>query len=295
MKTTALTLMIALMLSACKNKEHESVSEVRLMAPPAIMAEKNTAGNSGNKEYAKVMDLAMIPPSSQQTQVDTAKKITKEGTISFETTEVNKALKSIIYSVQKAGGYVAEDNQSKDESSGRKEYVLKVRIPSKNFDVVLDTISGTADKIDSKNISIKDISTEYIDIKSRLDNKRKLEARYLALLDKATRMVDILQIEAKVTEIRSDIESTQGQLNYMDKQVAYSSLDITFYSKFIVPVNGDGFVYKLRSALSGGWEWLQSFFFGLISVWPILIGSIALYLILPKYLRARRERKILSE
>jgi hypothetical protein len=290
MKAPAFTIVIALLLSACTQKQSESIKDVVLMAPPAINADRKMAEKNSNEMY----DVA-IPASSQSRQVDTAKKIIKEGNISFETGDVNKTRKGIIYSVQKAGGYIAEDNQSKDESSGRKEYMLKVRIPSKRFDAVLDVISGTADKIDSKNISAKDVTTEYIDIKSRLDNKKKLEARYLALLDKATRMVDILQIEAKVTEIRSDIESTQGQLNYMDKQVAYSSLDITFYSKYVVPVNGDGFAYKFRSALSGGWDWLQSFFFGLLLVWPVVIGSLVLYFVLPKYLKARRKNKVATE
>lgn len=289
MKTSAFIIMIALLLSACTKKE--SIKDVMLMAPPAANAEKNY----DNKANVKMMDLAMPPTSSQSPQVDTSKKIIKEGNINFETSDVNKTRKNIIYSVQKAGGYVAEDNQSKDESSGRKEYVLKVRIPSKKFDALLDTISGKADKIDSKNISIRDVTTEYIDIKSRLDNKKKLEARYLVLLSKATRMADILQVEAKLTEIRSDIESTQGQLNYMDKQGAYSLLDITFYSKYVVPANGNGFAYKFRSAISGGLDWLEGLFFGLVAAWPVVIGCVVLYFTLPGYIRARRLRKLSSK
>jgi hypothetical protein len=66
-------------------------------------------------------------------------------------------------------------------------------------------------------------------------------------------MRDLLDIEEKLTEIRSDIEATQGQLNYMSKQVAYSSLNITFYTKQPEQVaTGNGFGYKFKNALTSG-------------------------------------------
>ncbi|EHQ27159.1 DUF4349 domain-containing protein [Mucilaginibacter paludis] len=299
MKTTALTIMIALMLSACGNQKSKNVvsfpeplmSADKDVAKYDMAAEKAVGGSVGNTAV-KITDVRLTaPPTQQSPGIDTVKKIIKEGDIQFEAGDLSKTRGLIINAVNKAGGYVAEDNQSKDENTGRKEYVLKARIPSKNFDSVLDAISGTADRIDSKNVRVRDVTTEYIDIRSRLDNKRKLEGRYLALLNKAGKMEDILQIENKLTEIRSDIESTQGQLNYMNKQVAYSSLDITFYSKSIVVNNGDGFVYKFKSALSGGWDFLQGLFFSLIGAWPIIILGGILYLALKRYIKLRDAKK----
>jgi hypothetical protein len=50
----------------------------------------------------------------------------------------------------------------------------------------LGTVSSTATKIDSRNIRIKDVTTQFIDTKTRLDNKLQLlEKRYLNLLDTA--------------------------------------------------------------------------------------------------------------
>lgn len=67
---------------------------------------------------------------------------------------------------------MSEENQSNDETETRKEYNLKIRIPAQNFDHLLDTISLEAEKIDTKNISITDITTKYIDKKARFDNKK---------------------------------------------------------------------------------------------------------------------------
>ena len=104
-------------------------------------------------------------------------------------------------------------------------------------------------------------------------------------------MRDLLDIEEKLTEIRSDIESTQSQLNYMSKQVAYSSLTITFYTKQAEQVAaGNGFGYKLKNALISGWESLQNLFFGLLSNWYLLL-VIALIIVFVKRWRGRRIAK----
>jgi hypothetical protein len=97
-------------------------------------------------------------------------------------------------------------------------------------------------------------------------------------------MRDLLDIEEKLTEIRSDIEATQGQLNYMSKQVEYSSLAITFYTRQPEQVAaGNGFGYKLKNALISGWDTLQSLFFSLISSWPILLIIAALIVLIRRW------------
>lgn len=153
----------------------------------------------------------------------------------------------------------------------------------------MGTVSGTATRIDNKNIRVTDITTQYIDVKTRLDNKKALEQRYLSLLQKAGKMSDVLEIEAKLSEIRSDIESTQGQLNYMDKQVSYSSLSITFYTKQAEQVNaGNTFGYKLQHALQNGLLLMQSLFFGFISWWPVWVILIVIVI----FIRNRKKKKI---
>ncbi len=277
MKNIAALCLIVFCLAACHDGEHHKGPAVSpaydRLAPPPV--DKTDADSKAEKSFANgavaVAEVKMAPPQVGSATADTSKKITKEGDIHFETADVVLTRKHIIQNVQKLGGYVSEDNQTKDEGSNRKQYNLKVRVPAKNFDKLLDTVASSADQIDSKNINIKDVTTEYIDTKTRLDNKKKLEDRYLQLLGKATKMSDMLQIEEKLEEIRSDIESTQGQLNYMAKQVAYSSLDINFYTLSVVPKNETSIGFRFKEALSDGWDCLQTLFFGTIAVWPVAI------------------------
>lgn len=229
---------------------------------------------------------ANAAPANGNVITDTTKKIIKEGEISFETGDVAETRKQVLASLKKLGGYVDNDSETTNGEENRKEFVLNIRIPAKNFDAFLGNVSATATKIDSRNIRIQDVTAQFIDVKTRLNNKKLLETRYQDLLKKATKISDLLDIENKLTEIRSDIESTQTQLNYMSKQVAYSSLSITFYTKQTAQVDaGFGFVYKLKQAAGNGWGFLQSLFFGIISLWPLWLTILIIYLLIKRWAR----------
>ncbi|HWZ03820.1 MAG TPA: DUF4349 domain-containing protein [Mucilaginibacter sp.] len=253
---------------------------------------------NGPKEKVKVMNVELSPPSQTEKdlsvdkpvppgagQQDISRKIIKEGEISFETKNIAGTRKAIYNSLQKLGGYIAEETESNDSANTRNQYVLKARIPEKNFDLFLNYVSSNATKVDSKNIRAKDVTSEYIDITTHLVNKKKLEDRYVDLLKKGNKMADLLQIENKISEIETSIDSTQAQLNYLTKQVDYSSLDITFYTKQIVKNDERTFGSRLVNSLSGGWGDLGVFFFGCLAVWPLWIIGVIFYFIIKAWLK----------
>jgi hypothetical protein len=264
----------------------------------------SSCGRKNAKGYEKVENITLksLPPppgnadissapgdnSPEKALTDTTKKIIKTGDISFEVGNLNETRKKILISLKKLNGYVAEESETNNSDDNRREFELKLRIPAKNFDLLLDSVSSDADKIDSKNISVKDVTTEYIDVETALSNKKILESTYLGLLKKTDKMSDVLQIESKLTDIRTAIDSTQGELNYLSKQVAYSSLVITFYTKQIQQDNGNGIGYKFKSAIVAGWGLLQDLFFGIISLWPVILLIVLLYILVKRWRKKRR-------
>jgi hypothetical protein len=219
------------------------------------------------------------------------KKIIKEGEIHFKTADINDTRKALYASLKKLGGYVAEESENNDSESGQKEITLQTRIPAKNFDFFVGDVSENAESIDSKNIRIRDVTTQFIDVTTQLANKKKLEERYLELLKRGSKISDLLEIENKLTEIRSDIESTQGQLNYMMRQVEYSSLDITFYARQTVKDNGQSFSYKIKASFLSGWAVIVNLFFGLVGFWPFWL-VLALFVFIMRRWKRNRDNKI---
>lgn len=283
-------LLIAGIVASCNSKQTDDmkVEEVALASPPpASVLMDEPVGNS-DKGDAKALKL-IYPPAKATGTETVSKKIIKEGDLSFETGNLKATHQKITNALTKLGGYVEEEKEENNEYSKRKNYVLNVRIPAQNFENFLSNVSNEADRIESKNIRVKDVTTRYIDITTRLKNKQLLENRYKELLQKSGKMSDILEIEDKLNEIRTDIETTQGELNYLNKQIAYSSLNITFFTQYKSENNdGSGFGYRFKVALNQSVELLQSIFFGLITSWPIVLIVVVLFFLFRRWRRKRR-------
>jgi hypothetical protein len=274
MKVYLVLFTLLLTFAACGHKDlkEKAVMADVAMAPPAPAA-LSKAGYERAYDK-KALDGNATPPKEA---VDTSKKIIKEGEIRFPVENLKATRQKIVNSLKRLGGYVAEENETTNSDNNQKEYDLKIRIPSKNFDSFLEALSADADHIDTKNIRRRDVTTEFIDIATQLKNKQLLEDRYLELLKKATKTSDLLQIEEKLAQIRTEIESTQGQLNYLSRQVAYSSLDITFYNKQTAQIVDEAFSYKFKTAVYDGWNLLQNLFFSTIMFWPFIFIAVIFY------------------
>lgn len=125
-------------------------------------------------------------------------------------------------------------------------------------------------------------------IQNRLKTKRTLEARYLELLNKAGKVSEMLEIEKKLSEIREEIESKEGQLKYMQRQVSMSSVYVEFY-KINPSESGvtQSFGSKMGNALETGFLGLSSLFLWFLEVWPFIIILVALFFLI----RRRFKRK----
>ncbi len=285
MKKVVLACTMAFLMASCGNRgaDKVNVSEVALAAPPAepMMADAK-AGATADNGSGQAAPVAA-----------TDKKIVKEGEISLETNNLKASRKALTDTLAKIGGYVDEESESNNADEQRKLYIFKVRVPVQRFDGFLSSVSAAADHVESKNIRIRDVTTEYIDITTRLNNKKLLENRYKELLAKAGKVSDILEVENKLNEIRTDIEATQGQLNYLNKQIAYSTLQITFFTENGIGKNeGNGFGYRLKSAFGDSWELIESLFFGIITLWPVIALIVAAYFIFRAWKRKRANRQV---
>ncbi len=316
MKNFVLAATMLLLFTSCgnKNKDQDTVK----FPPPVVMADEDAVnppvvkelevadpGVKSVKAYAKLdepvgsADVNRVveeSPNENRHNNDVERKIVKNGDISFETNDIGATRQKILATLKSLGGYVVDDKESTDNEVNRKDYTLNVSIPANNFDKLLNFVSSSADKIDSKNISITDVTTNYIDITTRLANKKILESRYLDLLKKASKISDLLEIENKLTEIRSDIESTQGRLNYLNKQVLYSSLNITFYTKQVVKADKPiGFAYKFKMALHKGELFLEHLFFKVVALWPLWTVCVIGFIAFKTWRRKRRLANVILQ
>ena len=209
--------------------------------------------------------------TGQQEEINVERKLIKEGRVEFETDDINSTRKLIFESIEKYKGYTSSDQEYK--SIGRVSNTIVIRVPAKNFDLLLSAATKGVTKFDSKNIEVKDVTEEFLDIQARLKTKKVLENRYLELLKKANSVTEILEVEKQIGQLRSEIESIEGRLNYLKSKVSLSTLTMTFYQS--IP-NETEFGNKFKNGFKSGWDNLIWFFVFLTNIWPFILIGIGL-------------------
>lgn len=208
-------------------------------------------------------------------------KIIKNGNLRFETDNLETTYEQIKIAVKKGKAFIQNDSEGKDYGTIYRR--ITVRIPNQNFDSFIKDISTGVTYFDNKEISSEDVTEQYIDIDARLKAKKKLENRYLELLAKATKISEMLAIEAQLSAIREEIEAKEGQLRYMQNKISLSTITVEFY-KTIAEEKGVTISYgaKVWNAVKSGFYTISSFFLGLLEVWPFIIIAVALFYFIRK-------------
>lgn len=253
----------------------------------------NSNLSSFREEIAEeaVIEALNAPPPPASKEINAIEpadaKIIKTANLRFETSDLEKTQAQIMGVIQRYNGYVQSDNSGKNYA--QHYHNLSLRVPTQNFQNVLDDISKGVTQFDEKTISQQDVTEEFVDIQARLKAKRALEDRYLSLLVKAKNVKEMLEIERELSKIREQIERAEGRLKYLGNKVSMSTLHIQFYKTIVETKTGLSYGNKLTNALKNGWNGITSFFIGLVSVWPFIILVILSIVILRRYAIKRKQ------
>ena len=86
---------------------------------------------------------------------------------------------------------------------------------------------GNNTKVVSQSSEVQNISQQYYDNKINVESMEIQEKRLLEMLESASSIADMLQIEDRLQEVQYELNSLKTELNYMDIDVAYSYVNIS--------------------------------------------------------------------
>ena len=251
-------------------------------------SDKESRGDVSSINGLLNSDFTPMNDDVRYEEVDFEQKLIKESYFEFETNDLDKTYNSILRYVKTNRGFIQSDNANK--SYARHSRNLIIRVPTSNFQKTIDSISTLVDFFDTKRITLKDVTEEFIDLEARLKAKLELEKRYLELLSKAKNVKEMLEIERELSHIREEIEAKQGRLKYLNDKVSLSTLNVEFYKISAETGVTTSYGRKMWNAIQSGFNGLSIFFLGLLNIWPfIIILLVAAYLI-RKQLRKKRKK-----
>ncbi len=194
------------------------------------------------------------------------RKLVKNAVLSFETDSLQLRKKIIDAATTKFDGYIA--NEEHYESNGRNSVDVTVRIPSNYFDDFMNMATQGVGEFESRSISVNDVTEEYVDVAARIETKKELKKRFVKLLDRATSIPKIFEIEREISALQATIESYESRLIKLGNSAAYSTIVMTYFKVIpekIIEQN------EFADAFSVGWNGLVGVGLILIRLWPFLI------------------------
>ena len=243
------------------------------------------------------MDSKEIEPKETQPTPHsvTKKKIIKDGTITLASEDIGKSKKNIDELAKQFQAYY--DNETMDNTESEIGYNLKIRIPSDNFEKLVEKLESGGDVIENKSLTSRDVTAEYVDLETRLEQKRLYLKRYKELLAKANNVKEILAVEESIRNLQEEIESQVGSLKLLSDQISYSSLEIIIYKRkalIFKPEEGFSYSERFKIAFSESWELTISMLIQLISILPIIL-LIMLSVFTFRRIRKKRRNNRLSQ
>ena len=172
--------------------------------------------------------------------------------LTAETENLTDAMGLLAEKIQASGGYVESQSVSGTAvNSGRSPSAyITVRVPAEQLDSFVEDVSGMTNVVSSSRY-VEDITLSYTDTEGRVKALKTEEARLLELMEQAQNMSDLLEIEARLTEVRYQLENYTSTLRLYDNQVDYATVElrVTEVEKY-TPAEEPGFWAKITQGLS---------------------------------------------
>ena len=128
------------------------------------------------------------------------------------------------------GGFVVSSNLYRSTYGPNNieapEGSMTIRVPSKQLDQALEFIKQDVVEVRYENRSGEDVTSQYVDLQSRLKAKQAAEKKLLEFMEEAKDTEDALSVYVQLQQIQSEIEVLKGQIKYYEESAALSAISI---------------------------------------------------------------------
>jgi len=211
--TLILTLFSACGASSSPALKNQAVMEEAAPEAPAMMADSA----SGTLTSASANGSTAVPEN---------RKWIITVYMSAETDDLDTMTVALDQRITDLNGYVEDQHIYNGSAYATRRYrnaSLTIRIPAGDVTAFTEEVAGIANVV-SNNLSREDITLNYVATESKVTALKTEEARLLELLAQAESMSDLLEIEARLSDVRYELESHTSQLRLYDNQVDYATI-----------------------------------------------------------------------
>ncbi len=153
-------------------------------------------------------------------------RIIKTGSVDMSSNDVNATVIAVTSLAEAREGFVQSSSAS-DDSTGRTSAFITIRVPVEIFEKTITDIKTLGVHVYSESSTGEDVTEQYTDVSARLTAAKAQEEQYLVILKTAESVDDVLAVQEHLARVRSDIESLQGQINYLASRTSLATINVT--------------------------------------------------------------------
>lgn len=228
---------IALVVIACGG----AASATSAPAPGAVGAPVDEFSGVGGAQRAAASAAPAAPESLNGDTSASAgavgarddARIIRTGSIDLQVSDVPKALRTARDGIVALGGYVGASNTSNDGDQPLAE--ITYRIPADRWEDALDLLrglNGLTTKVVTERTEAVEVTGQVIDLEARIRNLQASEVALQGIAERATKIADVLEVQARLTDVRGQIEELTAQLKDLNDRADYATLT----ARFTVPI-----------------------------------------------------------
>ncbi|MER7688044.1 DUF4349 domain-containing protein [Streptomyces sp. NPDC097610] len=240
----------ALAVTGCDAAGGDSSSSADQAAAPA--AEKARSGAADGVASGAGGAKSAKPSRATGTSVPAGSHIIRTASLTLQVKDVPKALDSARTAAVDAGGYVGNETTTRD-GGGRERTRAVLRVPTDRYDAVLSALEGTG-KVVERTAKAQDVTDQVVDVESRVTSQRVSVARVRELMDRATKLSDVVALEGELSTRESDLDALLAQQASLKDRTSLATITLSLSETPLKDAakksDAPGFV----DALSGGWD-----------------------------------------
>ncbi|NEC91236.1 DUF4349 domain-containing protein [Streptomyces sp. SID12501] len=211
--------------------------------------------------------------------------------VSVQVKDVSKALAKVRTATANAGGFVGSETTTLDEEEGGENTDVVLRVPVAEYEQVLKALEGTG-KLLHREAEAKDVTEQVVDVESRITTQRASVNRIRELMDKATKLSDVVTLEGELSRRQADLESLLARQASLKDRTSLATINLSL-SETPPKESDENDDPGVLDALSGGWSAFVSMLrWIVVALAAVLPFAAVAALLVFAWLRLTRNRRL---
>jgi hypothetical protein len=158
-------------------------------------------------------------------------RIVYTGSLELVVDDLQASLAKARAAVLATGGYIGGSQERND--GDRAVATITYRIPATRWEDALEDLRGLAAKVVGEQTQATEVGSQIVDLEARIRNLRASEGVLVEIAKGTGKVTDLLEVQARISEVRGQIEQLDAQRLQLEDQAAYGTLVATFGTEVV--------------------------------------------------------------